>query len=275
MKRSCQNLTGLIVICGTGMVKFKSGTEKMWKPGFLFGCHLQVDHNTCQIHGIFGGIDVQAASAILNNNRDQGDPFVGPFQSSRITASTLPLHQPIQQAYLIITDCIQPDCPTWPGPSMHIARQPEPRQPSTKQCIPPDWTHLPVGPTTPPCPSRSDHKARQPPPAVGAQPHHGPRPVGAYSPSVSDCPRRPSAHTSPPHSPRPVGHGLLRPPPAVGAYRPSGPFWVPGPSVHAMTSWSKLRRQTKEAASSFCPFAAVESLLVAKISIGERRCCGV
>ena len=220
MKRSCQNLTGLIVICGTGMVKFKSGTEKMWKPGFLFGCHLQVDHNTCQIHGIFGGIDVQAASAILNNNRDQGDPFVGPFQSSRITASTLPLHQPIQQAYLIITDCIQPDCPTWPGPSMHIARQPEPRQPSTKQCIPPDWPHLlPVGPTTttvtPPCPSQPD-SPRRPSAHIAQQPHHGPRPVGAYSPTapagrrrildhptapgqsvtVYSAPRRPSAHTA-------------------------------------------------------------------------------
>ena len=39
-----------------------------------------------------------------------------------------------------------------------------------------------------------------------------------------------------------------------------------------MTARSKLRRQKKEAASSFCPFAPVESLLVAKVSIGERRC---
>ena len=42
----------------------------------------------------------------------------------------------------------------------------------------------------------------------------------------------------------------------------------------AMTARSKLRGQKKEAASSFCPFAPVESFLVAKVSIGERRCCG-
>ena len=41
-----------------------------------------------------------------------------------------------------------------------------------------------------------------------------------------------------------------------------------------MTARSKLRGQKKEAASSFCPFAPVESFLVAKVSIGERRCCG-
>ena len=35
----------------------------------------------------------------------------------------------------------------------------------------------------------------------------------------------------------------------------------------------KLHRQRKEAASSFCPFAPVESFLVAMDSIGERRCC--
>ena len=38
---------------------------------------------------------------------------------------------------------------------------------------------------------------------------------------------------------------------------------------------SKLLGQRKEAASSsFCPFAPVESFLVAKVSIGESRCCG-
>ena len=36
----------------------------------------------------------------------------------------------------------------------------------------------------------------------------------------------------------------------------------------AMTARSKLRGQQKEAASSFCPFAHVESFLVAKVSIG-------
>ena len=43
-----------------------------------------------------------------------------------------------------------------------------------------------------------------------------------------------------------------------------------------MTARSKLRGQLEdnEAASSFCPFAPVESFLVAKFSIGERRCCG-
>ena len=41
-----------------------------------------------------------------------------------------------------------------------------------------------------------------------------------------------------------------------------------------MTARSKLRGQKKEAASSFCPFAPVESFLVAKVGIGERRCCG-
>ena len=37
----------------------------------------------------------------------------------------------------------------------------------------------------------------------------------------------------------------------------------------------ELRGQ-KEAASSFChgPFAPVESFMVAKVSIRERRCCG-
>ena len=45
----------------------------------------------------------------------------------------------------------------------------------------------------------------------------------------------------------------------------------PGP---AMTARSKLRGQKKEAASSSCPFAPVESFLVAKVSIGVRRCCG-
>ena len=40
-----------------------------------------------------------------------------------------------------------------------------------------------------------------------------------------------------------------------------------------MTARSKLRGPKKEAASS-CPFARVESFLVAKVSIGERRCCG-
>ena len=41
-----------------------------------------------------------------------------------------------------------------------------------------------------------------------------------------------------------------------------------------MTVRSKLRGQKNEGASSFCPFAPVESLLVAKVSIGERRLCG-
>ena len=36
----------------------------------------------------------------------------------------------------------------------------------------------------------------------------------------------------------------------------------------------KLRGQKKEAASSFCPFAPVESFLVAKVGIGECSCCG-
>ena len=40
-----------------------------------------------------------------------------------------------------------------------------------------------------------------------------------------------------------------------------------------MTARSKLREENKEAASSFYPFAPVESILVAKVSIGERRCC--
>ena len=36
----------------------------------------------------------------------------------------------------------------------------------------------------------------------------------------------------------------------------------------------KLRGQKKEAESSFCPFAPVESFLVAKVGIGEGRCWG-
>ena len=36
-----------------------------------------------------------------------------------------------------------------------------------------------------------------------------------------------------------------------------------------MTAGSKLCGQKKEAASSFCPFEPVESILVAKVSIGE------
>ena len=39
------------------------------------------------------------------------------------------------------------------------------------------------------------------------------------------------------------------------------------------TARSKLRGQKREAASSFCPFAPVESFLVAKDSIGERWGC--
>ena len=39
------------------------------------------------------------------------------------------------------------------------------------------------------------------------------------------------------------------------------------------TAQSKLRGQKKEAASSFCPFAPVESFLVEKVSIGKCRCC--
>ena len=43
-----------------------------------------------------------------------------------------------------------------------------------------------------------------------------------------------------------------------------------------MTARAKLRGQKKEAASSFqaCPFAPIESILVAKVIIGERRRCG-
>ena len=43
-----------------------------------------------------------------------------------------------------------------------------------------------------------------------------------------------------------------------------------------MTARSKLRGQKKEAASSVChgPFVPVESFLVARVSIGERSCCG-
>ena len=44
-----------------------------------------------------------------------------------------------------------------------------------------------------------------------------------------------------------------------------------------MTDRSELRGQKKEAASSFCTskFVPVKSFLVAaKVSIGERRCCG-
>ena len=36
-----------------------------------------------------------------------------------------------------------------------------------------------------------------------------------------------------------------------------------------MTAWSKQRGQKKEAASSFCPFAPVESFMVAKVASGS------
>ena len=36
----------------------------------------------------------------------------------------------------------------------------------------------------------------------------------------------------------------------------------------------KTARTKKESASSFCPFAPVEIISVAKVSIGERSCCG-
>ena len=57
---------------------------------------------------------------------------------------------------------------------------------------------------------------------------------------------------------------------------PRGPRMLRETSPIATSHNEKCQAQARtfEAASSFCPFAPVQSFLVAKVSIGERRCCG-
>ena len=72
--------------------------------------------------------------------------------------------------------------------------------------------------------------------------------------------------------PKPIDRGMR--PGALGREPLSGLQRSRTSESAPTTARSKLRGQKKEAASSSCPFAPVESFLVAKVSIGVRRCCG-